>query len=118
MEFFHAPYSNGRMLGEHENIVLGEVYVAASKSSLDKHELIAPMIEAAWKIGEIDLFQIRLPKSLPAHDLTLLEEIFSRQISQRRPSFKLLDPLPHFIELDGSVHILRFARELLRKAQA
>lgn len=105
MVFFHAPYSNGRMLGEHENIVLGEVYVTASKSSLDKHVFIAPMIEAAWKIDGIDLFQIRLPKSLSAHDLTLLEEIFSRQISQRRPAFKLLDPLPHFIELDGSVHI-------------
>jgi hypothetical protein len=105
MEFFHAPYSNGRMLGEHEAIVLGEVYVVSSKSSLNKNVIISPMIEAVWKIREIDLFQIRLPNSLPEEDRTSLEEIFARKISLRRPAFKLLDPLPHFIELDGTVRI-------------
>ena len=105
MNFFHAPYSNGRMLGEFETIVFGEVYIVSSKSSLDQHPLISPMIETAWKIGGIDLFQIRLPNYLPVDDRAVVEEIFSRKISPRRPALKLLDPLPHLIELDGTVRI-------------
>ena len=105
MDFFHAPYSNGRMLGSLEPLVLGEVYIASSKSSLNKYPSISPMIEATWNTGGIDFFQIRLPNYLPVDDRVMVEEIFSRKISQRRPAFKLLDPLPHFIELDGTVRI-------------
>jgi len=109
MEFFHAPYSNGRMLGRDEAIVLGEVYIVSSKSSLNQYPSISPMIEATWNTGGIDLFQIRLPNYLPVDDRAIVEEIFSRKISQRRPSFKLLDPLPHYIELDGTVLIANSA---------
>jgi len=105
MEFFHAPYSNGRMLGEYEPIVLGEVYIVSSKALLGSHPLIFSMIEASWEMGRIGLFQIRLPNYLPTDDRAKVEGIFSRKISPRRPAFKLLDPLPHLIELDGTVRI-------------
>lgn len=105
MEFFQAPYSNGRMLGAHEAIVLGEVYIVSSKSSLNAHPLISPMVEASWEMGGMGLFQIRLPNYLPVDIRAAVEELFSRKISPRRPAFKLLDPLPHFIELDGTVRI-------------
>lgn len=104
-EFFHAPYSNGRMLGNHESIVLGEVYIVSSNSSLDKHPLICSMIEASWKIGGINFFQIRLPNYVPVDSRVLFEQIFTRKISPKRPAFKLLDPLPILIELDGTVRI-------------
>jgi hypothetical protein len=105
MEFFQAPYSNGRMLGIHEAIVLGEVYIVSSKSSLDAHPLISSMVEASWEMSGIGLFQIRLPNYLPVDYRAVVEELFSRKISPRRPAFKLLDPLPNFIELDGTVRI-------------
>ena len=105
MDFFHAPYSTGRLLGKDEQIRLGEDYIVASRSSLIEINQIKEVVEEIKKIADIGYFHLKLPRSLTSDEKNAIEKFFGRDISESRPSFKLLDPLPAFIEIDGTVHV-------------
>jgi hypothetical protein len=105
MDFFHAPYSTGKLMRVDESLRLGENYIIATRSSLNEINEISNFIEKVNRIEDINYFQLILPHSIIPSTKDLLENFFRRNISEVRPSFKLLDPLPEYIEIDGTVHV-------------
>ena len=105
MNFFHAPYSTGRLLGKDDSMRVGEDYIIASRSSLIEINQIKEVIEEIKNINGINYFHLILPRSLTPEEKYAIEKFFGRNISEVRPIFKLLDPLPAFIEIDGTVHV-------------
>lgn len=105
IEFFHSPYSSGRMLGINEPLIQGEVYIVSSHLSLNEHQAIDKIIEERWHPKDSNFYQIKIPEYLSTNESDELQRILKRKILRNRPSFKLFDPLPILIEIDGTVQI-------------
>lgn len=111
LQFFHAPYSTGRLLKNHETLRIGETYIVTSNVPLEHLAPFSDFISHIKSIHSKYCYQISIDKEISDDVKKKFEEFFGVVITQARVGIELIDPLPEFIDIDGTINVSKSSEQ-------
>jgi len=116
LNFFSYPYGTGRKLSKYETLKLGEIYTILSKNELVILKKFSYIIKFINNAKGFYFYSLDLLNELDQKELNNLMIFLKRNISQKKPDLKLIQPLPLFIDMDGAVGVPISTKKLLFEA--
>jgi len=103
--FFLANETSGRLLSWGESLRLGQEYCLVTKLIIPDEIYDLASLSLLDEIDGYRIYQICISAHTKLEDIHSLEEFFEKKVESQRPQISIDFPLPHGIEVDGTVLI-------------
>ena len=110
--FFLANETSGRLLSQGESLRLGQEYSLVTKFIIPGEIYDLANLSFLAEVDSYSIYQLCISAQTKIEDIHSLEEFFEKKVESQKPQIALDFPLPHGIEVDGTVLIPQSSKNL------